>query len=87
MKYIVSIDETYRLNGERSKIEFDNESDAILAYNNSRRGFASIVVEKENSKNILTDSNGRKYIKGSPFYTFPHVPHVSILDGKEIETT
>ena len=33
------------------------------------------------------DAEGRKYIKGSPFYNFPHVPHISILDGKEIETT
>lgn len=87
MTYILSIDETYRLNGERFTLIFDNELDAIEAYNNSRRGFASIVIEEANIKKILTDSNGRKYIKGSPFYTFPHVPHVSILDGKEIETT
>jgi hypothetical protein len=86
-KYIVNFDETYRLNGERSFQVFDNEEDAVAAYQKQHRGFASILVESEGIKKLLLDEDGRKYIKGSPFYYFPHVPHTSILDGKEIETT
>lgn len=85
--YRLQIDETYRLNGEWRNEDFLAEDLAVAAYNAQRRGFASIVVKVEGVSSLLTDSTGRKYIKGSPFYEFPHVPHISILDGREIETT
>jgi len=86
-KYILRIDETYRLNGERKVEEYLDKQEVIDAYNLQRKGFASILVDEGGSKKVLIDDNGRKYVKGSPFYNFPHVPHISILDGKEIETT
>ena len=85
--YNLLIDETYRLNGERSSLIFNNKEDAIKAYKDQRRGFASIIFDNGGKKELLSDEAGRKYIKGSPFYYFPHVPHTSIIDGREIETT
>ena len=88
LKYIVTIDETYRLNGDRNDFVFDKKEEAVSLYEEQRKGFASIVEEDgSGNKSILKDIDGRKYIKGSPFYNFPHVPHKSIIDGKEIETT
>ena len=88
MKYIVEIDETYRINGERTFKEFEVESDAINCYTEQRRGMVNIlVVDDSCSTYLLQDKDGRKYIKGSPFYGFPHVPHISKIDGKEIPST
>lgn len=87
MEYVVCIDQTYKLNGERKEVSFDNETDAVDLYTETRFGFVSITKKTENKKSILLDESGRKYIKGSPFYIFPHVPHISIIDGREIETT
>lgn len=92
--YLLQIDETYRYEGTRSTKEFsdDAEQEAIEAYHNQRRGMVSLlkIVDKPDggkSKSLHLDENGRKYIKGSPFYDFPHVPHRSIIDGQEIPTT
>ena len=85
--YILDIDETYRLNGEYSRTTFTDKDEAICAYRAQRRGFTTLTVDDGDKRRVLLDTDGRKYAKGSPFYSFPHVPHTSILDGKEIETT
>jgi predicted P-loop ATPase len=88
MKYHLYQDETYRLNGERKYLTFDTLDEAVNAYMEQRKGMACITVEDEMGKrSILKDKDGRKYVKGSPFYEFPHVPHISKYTGKEIPTT
>ena len=88
MKYFLYTDETYRLNGDREYLEFNNEKEAVDLYLKQHRGMACITVEFDNGKKeILKDKDGRKYIKGSPFYDFPHVPHISKYTGLEIPTT
>lgn len=84
------IDETYRYGGERSEKTFEDnqEEQAVEAYHASRRGMASLLkLGEDGSKRLHTDETGRKYIKGSPFYDFPHVPHRSVVDGQEIPST
>lgn len=88
--YLLEVDETYRYEGTRSFYEFgdDQEQEAIEAYHKHRRGMVNLLKVDENGrKSLHEDENGRKYIKGSPFYNFPHVPHRSIIDGQEIPTT
>jgi len=88
MKYHLYQDETYRLNGERKESTFTDKEIAISEYMGQRKGMACIYQEDDNGKrSILKDEEGRKYIKGSPFYDFPHVPHISKYTGKEIPTT
>ncbi|MNB91991.1 hypothetical protein D3C81_521350 [compost metagenome] len=93
--YVLEIDETYRLNGTRNFVKFnytpEGKEEAINAYNSHYRGMlnlCSIDVDdntgKVISQKLVQDENGRKYIKGSPFYNFPHVGHKSKIDGTEI---
>ena len=88
MKYLLYIDETYRLDGQRTEQIFDSREEAISAYLSQRKGMVNItVIDDSGRRKVLQDENGKKYMKGSPFYNFPHIPHISILDGKEIPTT
>lgn len=91
-EYLLEVDETYKVDGTRTFYKFENEQEAIDAYHSHWRGMLNIcVIFKDDSgnerKKLLEDENGRKYIKGSPFYNFPHVPHRSKIDGKEILST
>ena len=88
MKYLLYIDETYRLDGQRTEQIFDSREEAVSAYMSQRKGMVNITeIGDDGKRKILQDEAGRKYMKGSPFYNFPHIPHISILDGKEIPTT
>jgi len=87
-KYLLYIDETYRLNGDRTYQEIDSKEEAIEKYMNQSKGMVSITeIGEDGIRRILQDDQGRKYIKGSPFYNFPHVPHISKYTGMEIPTT
>lgn len=91
-KYVLEVDETYRINGTRSFYEFTDESLAIAAYHESNRGMVNLRVtttseDGKETTRLLQDTELRKYVKGSPFYKFPHVPHISKIDGAEIPST
>lgn len=90
--FLLEVDETYKVNGTRTFYEFDDEAEAVEAYHSHWRGMINLCTQTpgadgEAIKRLHTDENGRKYIKGSPFYNFPHVPHRSKIDGSEIPTT
>jgi len=92
ISYLLEVDETYRINGTRSFYEYEDEQEAIESYHAHRRGMVNILKiitysDGTKSKKLHQDEDGRKYIKGSPFYGFPHVPHRSAIDGTEIPTT
>lgn len=88
--YLLEIDETYRIDGKRTFITFEsNEKEqAIKSYHDHNRGMVNLCeVYSDEKKRLLKDEDGRRYVKGSPFYDFPHVPHRSKIDGSEIPST
>lgn len=88
MEYILEVDETYKIDGQRSFFTFTDRNEAIARYHSHWRGMVNLRQKDETGRQSLAvDEDGRKYIKGSPFYNFPHVPHKSKIDGKEIPST
>jgi len=87
--FLLTVDERYRRGGKlrQQTFNWDEEDKAIEAYDDAWRGMVTLtVVETDEDYNILrepylhTDKEGRKYIKGSPFYNFPTVPRVSKIE-------
>lgn len=87
MNYLLEVDETYKVDGTRTFFEFESEEKAVEAYHSHWRGMVNLCRIDGDHKFLASDAEGRKYIKGSPFYDFPHVPHRSKVDGSEIPLT
>lgn len=86
---LLTIDEQYRKGGKKrmKTFDWDEQEKAAEAYDDAWRGMVTLcVVEHDEEGNILrepylhVDSQGRKYIKGSPFYNFPTVPRVPKIE-------
>ena len=50
MKYLLYIDETYRLDGQRTEQIFDSREEAISAYLSQRKGMVNITEIDENGR-------------------------------------